>query len=923
MNAAETAPAKPPRKWVRRRAYVILIVGLLAAAVLYPPTFQWGVRALLLLEAKRENITLTIRHVDGSVFEPVRLEDVHVAFSPPAGVDVDLTLQQAQVTFSPMNVFRNSGRRFVDTLKLMGGQCSLRIVQEQEEKEIAAAGEKTKKRKEGTGLFGRLEPTSIQGEWINVSVRQGRESVQFRNVSFSASNIEPGEIWFEEIALYGDWFRRKFSNVTGKTSVDGSHFTISDLAIEPGIDINSITADIAHLSSGALRLEYVSHAFDGEIRGELVTEPHRGRLNLDVIGNFSHIAIAKVADFLEYPGAAGGSVKEGKVTFSGSPRNLERATVWTRLEADDFRWGKRRWDSLVVGATLVNRRLELPELRLRQGGNTVNLSGEVVLPAGGEAWWKSDFRFDLQADIRNLTELSSLLGPEFENAYGRLSVDGSIRGSEQQFGGQLLLSGSQLSWRGAPLDTLQAGMRISENELQIANLEFSHGYDYLRAKGVVNILGERQYSGELKASVADLALYDGILRPPLLPVSPAGGLNVEWSGDGTSKAHSGVFKAIFQKLRPLVSSSNGMLPIDASIEGSYSPGNIFLSEFHVVEGATAVSAGVTVSPAAIDFQGLSLRQGKKVTLEGNAKLPIDIWTKWPNPKVDVNGAAKVQLAAKDLELNDLFRVVGKRLPLELRIDGTASGDTSLSAVLLSGSVKGAGAPLYRAPFGAATGDIDLTVSGACAVAQVNGEIRTTNIEFSPKLDLNEIAKGYGGSIPPVPKLSAAPFGGWNLNVAVRNGPGARSQFTPDLKLTGSATRPSVEGTIAFHDLRVASAHLQDVSTSGTVLIEKSEAPAPGIEATVHAQGGDRRVTGFISGPLAKPETRFVTDPPMEEAAARELALDGKEPPKPEPSPTASPEPAAAPEAPTAQSPTPAAAETPASESPSPKPAPEQ
>ena len=189
----------------------------------------------------------------------------------------------------------------------------------------------------------------------------------------------------------------------------------------------------------------------------------------------------------------------------------------------NFQWESRQWDSLILGMTLIDRRLQVHECSLIQGHNTLTLDGEIALPDAQTQWWRGDFNGNVAAKIENLTELSALLLPEFQFAAGRAKIEGSVRGHAEKFQGHLDVEGRALRWHDAPIEELNATLRINGNELQIAHFNIFNGDDSVRGNGVVNILGPTQYWGTLHASVADLGAYEAILQKPIVPEPLAGG----------------------------------------------------------------------------------------------------------------------------------------------------------------------------------------------------------------------------------------------------------------------------------------------------------------------------------------------------------------------------------------------------------------
>jgi hypothetical protein len=213
----------------------------------------------------------------------------------------------------------------------------------------------------------------------------------------------------------------------------------------------------------------------------------------------------------------------------------------------------------------MERRLQVPELELNQGRNALSLTGELVLPAPGQQWWQSEFTCNIAAKIGNLTELSALFLPDFKYTAGRATVNGSIRGKNELFYGQLIVAGSGLRWRDAPIENLHAAVNLNGNEIQVANIELFNQEDYVRGRGVVNIFGPAQYWGELRASVDDL----GRSTPPSCRSRSCrsrsrGAQCSTGQGEGSARGHSGRFLARLNKVRTLGALAEQLHPINAT-----------------------------------------------------------------------------------------------------------------------------------------------------------------------------------------------------------------------------------------------------------------------------------------------------------------------------------------------------------------------
>ena len=216
------------------------------------------------------------------------------------------------------------------------------------------------------------------------------------------------------------------------------------MKLTDALSITSASADLAKLLQGRLEMKFSLAAFSGAIGGDLKSGAREEHLIFDGSGNFSNISVAQLGAFFGQD--AGGSIKGGTFTFHGSPRDLARATFTTRFEAADFRWGARRWNSLVAGATYVNRRLLIPEFALRQSHNSLTLKGETGIPEDWSRWWQTDFSFQIDAKIDCPQRALRPARPRFGDIYGSLAVDGSIQGANSSFNGQFIASGEHLSF---------------------------------------------------------------------------------------------------------------------------------------------------------------------------------------------------------------------------------------------------------------------------------------------------------------------------------------------------------------------------------------------------------------------------------------------------------------------------------------------
>ena len=692
-STSATAPVYEFRKQPAKRRFpffrLFLLLLVVAVGLLFEPhCFRFAVRYFVQVEAWRCGVSARMQRVEGSLFEPVRLLDSVWMYESENGPVTRLEIREIEADLAWRALFSRGSAPWFRALTFDGltGKVQLPI----DSPAVASPRRFHLPRPQGRWLSG---PERIEARNADFIFESDGDYVRLQNARFTISEMEPGEVLVGQFIIKQPWLSRTFRNVKGATKLDNARTELAAVVLEPGVSVQSLSVELAEIARGRLNLELQIAAFGGAIRIETQTLPLPSdrQLAFEATGTFSQIAIGKLATFLGQSDAAGGTIKEGKFTFRGSPQSPAKATASLRIEATNFQWETRQWDSLVLGASLLDGRVQLPELTLHQGHNFLNLHGEFALPEAAQEWWQNEFAFDVNAKIENLTELSALLLPEFKYAAGKGTIDGSVRGRNQEFQGQIIVSGSNLTWRSAPVEELHATLKLNGNELQLSNLSIFNDGDYVRGRGVVNILGDKQYWGELHSSIDDLGRYAALLQKPIVPEPLAGGAVIDWAGEGSAKGHTGKFLARLRKLRSLGASSALLHPINADFEGTYQPGAILFSRFVLSDDASSFTANVSVGNKALSVQGLRFMHGTKLQLQGDALLPLDVWQAWPNTNLAtlLNDAtvSKVHLTASDLDLHAASQLTGWNFPIEGTARGEITVEGALGAIVSSGQVS--------------------------------------------------------------------------------------------------------------------------------------------------------------------------------------------------------------------------------------------
>ncbi len=806
-TAAPTAAASNPRSkrglFSRIRLFILWLV-LMGLIAIQAPVFPHVVRGLLLADAWRKGVNLHIGRVQGSLFEPVILSEAYWHYTPETGGATRVEVRKVRAWFAWSNIFPEpisnwvragaagmgfapigQNGRWFQLLELDGLSAKLLLPDGPAEE----TGSTPRWLRSRLGGGAHHLPVVFSVRDADFVIGRADDYLHAERVRMTLSEIEPGTVLAAQLSWKIQGTEKSFRDVGGRTSLQESTATVAGLRLGPDVRVESFSVGLADLAKGKLTLNAALAAFGGEIKAQGQTAPHGRELSLDVSGNFKGINVGSLTTFLGISDAAGGLIKDGHFSFRGTPRDLAGGQATVRLEATNFQWETRQWDSLVLGLTVLDQRLQIPELRLHQGVNSVTLSGSMALPSGSSRWWERAFDFKVDAEILNLTDLSALLMPDFKYAAGGIYIRGAVSGNGAPNGaaydGQLILSGAQLKWRTAPLDVLQAAVLFHGRELQIINAQLLHGEDYLRGSGKISLAGDGGYEGNVRLSVRDLAIYQALLAPPVLPAPLAGRALVEWQGKGGSAPQEGQFSAQLEKFRMLGAPGlRATHPLDANFSGSYASEQMQFEEFRLSEDGTTLTATVALGPSAVNLRNLRVMHGLQTWLEGDALLPLDLWQRWPDVDftrlLNDDTVARVNLVAHQLGVRETALLTGIEWPLAGTLDGTLTAEGPLTALKLGGALKLAAAKIpldWRA--GILTDvNADFTLDAQTAtLTKATGRHATGAFTVAGKLDLSK---------PHTPQIEAA-------------GAGTHNAEPFSFKLTGPTAAPKLttEGPAPF------------------------------------------------------------------------------------------------------------------------------
>lgn len=695
---ADEQPGSHRKKPISRKLWLLLGVGLvLAVWAGHAPVLSWAARQVLTSQCAAAGLIFSADEIVVRLDGPVVIAGVSVSSSPGSG---RLTgVEVGRITWrwnGPGSLFSDKGRLIRDAQ--VEGVSGVWDFSSDPGPEAGIAA----------GVL-RWIPERLEVSVPTLDLIRDLQKLSLRGFQVELNESEAGKLAVDGVAIQTDAGTRVFGPMSAQTAWKDGTLWLAGMEVARGVLIESLSVDL--LRAGGISLS--ANCFGGSLRADVADLEGR----IDVAAWASNIPIDQLAALAGVEGRAAGNLAEARLTFRGNPERLADAEASLRLVAHGARWNERGWESLEVAASLIHRRLVVSQFQLRQKANLLGFSGELSLADGWSKIAEAPFLLNLNADIRELGALAGLLGGPLDEADGRMTAVGSVAGRAGKVEGFLSVEASDITFRTLPPSSLRAEAIFREGGGELVRCDVVSQKDSASLLGTISQSSPYQYAAELKARVADLAMYLAPFHAPGAESIYAGAVTAQWQGDGTAKSHSGAFDV---KLDHFVS---GATPggLTGAFVGTYSPQNVYLSKLRIEKGALNLETRATFASSGITLKDVELRSGSAPLLEGGAFLPMNIFpvlagADW-RTAIDPDREAYVRaLSPKDLDLNALLQLAGQDLPLDgkVRVNLEASGPASrLSA---KGNVSAreilwrqAGAPPSRleATFAAGNGTADL------------------------------------------------------------------------------------------------------------------------------------------------------------------------------------------------------------------------
>ncbi|HKP04166.1 MAG TPA: hypothetical protein VJU77_12505 [Chthoniobacterales bacterium] len=770
----------------------LFVAGVLAVCF-SPLLVAAGLRLWASRVARQGGLRIELGQIEAPFLGPVIIHDVHVTRDSTAVFQVNAATPRLEVDLNLAAMIGASDNRMLRALRSETITIDIR----------RTPRSSTTSQRVAWPLLQDLLADNFKLSGVQLHLENGDTTIDLRDGALSGSELEAGAFSAREVAIESPWLRKTFANLRGATSWQESRLVVGALNVMRGLDLDTITIDVAHLGESKLAMEIGLDAFGGKIRARISSEDHDGKRTWDVAGSGSEISIAQMSDALEWTNRASGSLHASKFTFRGELTDLQNATAALWAEVTGLTWRDRTADTLMIGASLYNREVQVEQLYIKQRNNQLTLSGEFNWPEKFTADFRPVFRGDLTASINDLGEFARLFGWSPPDFAGQLSANGSITASEGKLGGHLSLAGNSLVLFRSPIESLEVKLDLEESRVAITQLELRQTGDFFHGEGSFALGGDRAYSGAFQTSVTQIANYRGFIPSEIMPWPLEGSVAAEWKGRGEADGGSGTFQARAKNLRV----ANGPLAsIDVDLEADYSPESIFFRQFHFRNEHADLTAFVGVAKNYVQAQGLRFDIDGSPRIYGNLFVPISArklreGSSWP-AALSADPFFDIDLTLDAVDLAELATAVETKPDFS----GQANGKLQLSGT--PASLQGT-TELHLRDFvldnsPALSADLDASLAFGMANLKANVAVRGSDpvkVEAAVPIQLEkrdtEFALASNGPLSATVNLPAIFLG--NLPSFISRGAFTRGILSGSLNLADSVRHPLIFGSVNLVD----------------------------------------------------------------------------------------------------------------------------
>jgi hypothetical protein len=663
-GAMDELDGRAVRRRRRLRVWVLLAV-VFVLALFNGPLLSGLTGALCRWAAASHGMEFRAASLRCGVASPVVAGDVVLGFPDEGKLRPVLSIEALEIRLNPpWEWFGRRSGGLIRAVRLGGVECVL----DTRSATTPIAEERLRDRE---AVFSVMAlPFALGGapgflliENATVDIPGDGSRVVARDVSCLFAEGRGGHFHVGSLGLEGWGIDRQFGPLEAATSLDDGVALIAGLEPAPGVRITE--AAISKGGEGGILLSMRGDVFGGSVRGDARFGGAGAGSHRDVALFASDVPLAGIPELLGFDADAGGTLVEGRLTFRGDSGRPADAEASLRVVANDVRWNFSRWDSLELGGSMIHRRLVVRDLDLRQGGNTVKANGELSLEDGWSKIAVAPFLVNLRARIEEPSLLGDLFGLPDGDTTGSLAIEGNVSGRNGEMDGFVGVRGGGLVHRGVPIERVAVDVVFKQSKAELEKLEIISGNGSLVGHGTVQLADPHRYRFSLRTRIDDISRLLPLFPFDEVPVT-AGAMNLDWTGEGAARAHSGSFQS---NLRGLVSRFTPA-GLTGEFAGTYSPQNLYFSTIEMRSESLRLTSRATFAPVGgVRFDDLLIESDGKAVLEATGYFPVDPFaffkgSDWIGDEERRDNLYVRASMPNGIRVSDLSRLAGQRLPFD-------------------------------------------------------------------------------------------------------------------------------------------------------------------------------------------------------------------------------------------------------------------
>ena len=481
---------------------------LLVACLAAPFVVGHAVRVWIWWMARQEQLTVKLDAIEAPFVGPVTLRGLHVTSSPNSAYRIDLSAKEVVLRLNFRRLLLRTRDRALRNIS--GSDVRVEIRR-------SDAGEPLPENAWST--WQRLLPDTANFQRTSVRVENGPTVVIVRGANVSVAEIESGRFTIDEFTVASPLVRQTFSHLRGATQWQDERLTFAGISLTRGLDLESASVDLAHLSKDRIGIEAELDAFGGKLRGNISDEWRAQHSTWTVAASVSDISLTRTAEAVGLADRVAGRIRAAKFTYRGEARDPAHATAsfWSEITAPA--WRSREADMLMLGAAYYNRQIDIQQLYVKQHKNQLTLNGQAPWPTTWSDWLSADYHANVSAAINDLGDFASLFGGTRDQFSGAVAIDGTIDSHARKISGQVSAAGKAMKLFRSPVNEFQLRLNIDAGVADIADFHLQRNDDFIRVQGKIDLLGQQGLRGTIELGVQSLGEY----FPAAFPAMPLRG----------------------------------------------------------------------------------------------------------------------------------------------------------------------------------------------------------------------------------------------------------------------------------------------------------------------------------------------------------------------------------------------------------------